>query len=66
MDGSSDFRMIIASLERKGLFHGEICPGTELRGKIDPGCNQVSLFLPIAAASHLEWVSLVRAEDGSP
>eukprot|EP00438_Fugacium_kawagutii_P007671 Skav232219 [mRNA] locus=scaffold2626:543438:545003:+ [translate_table: standard] len=62
MDGSSDFRMIITTMERKGVFHDEICPGTELRGKID-GCKQVSLCLPFAikhsdSAGHLRWVSL--------
>eukprot|EP00438_Fugacium_kawagutii_P007673 Skav232221 [mRNA] locus=scaffold2626:548598:549365:+ [translate_table: standard] len=80
MDGSSDFRMFINTLERKGVFHHEMCC-TELRGKIDPGCNQVSLCLPFAACnqasrfipcagsyreSHWLWVSLKRQEERAP
>eukprot|EP00438_Fugacium_kawagutii_P007672 Skav232220 [mRNA] locus=scaffold2626:546620:547343:+ [translate_table: standard] len=48
MEGSSEFRMIINAVERKHPhFVDWMRPGSELRGKIDLGCNQVYLSFPM-------------------
>eukprot|EP00438_Fugacium_kawagutii_P011941 Skav218687 [mRNA] locus=scaffold4775:40329:40934:+ [translate_table: standard] len=61
MDGLSDFRMTINTLDRKGVFHDAIsmCPGTGLRGKLCDDCNQVSIHLPFIDGSW-QWVSLEK------
>eukprot|EP00438_Fugacium_kawagutii_P032913 Skav221778 [mRNA] locus=scaffold2426:253243:253974:+ [translate_table: standard] len=72
MDGSSEFRMIITSLNRKGIFQDEVCPGTELLGKLGDRWTEVSVVsirLPFAASREelgvMLWVSLDPA-CGSP
>lgn len=47
MDGS-EFRMIIDSVNRRGIFRDEMRLA-ELRGKLSDGCNQVSICLPFEA-----------------
>eukprot|EP00438_Fugacium_kawagutii_P021821 Skav230871 [mRNA] locus=scaffold1335:399247:399978:- [translate_table: standard] len=69
MDGSSEFRMVIATVDRKGIFHDEMCPGSELCGTLSADGCDVSIRLPFAAGGcndgvgGLLWVSLVAEEE---